>query len=229
MKRPVLLDLYCGAGGAAAGYHRAGFDVVGVDIEPMPRYPFPFCEGDALERLDWLLNGRRLRVDAIHASPPCQDHSRMNPAAIEHGTGHLLADTREALKATGLPWIIENVPGSGLAQQTDLLGTNGLLLCGAMFGAETYRHRLFESSIPLAAPWHPRHLTPASAAGHWEPGTYISVTGNCAPIAAAREVMDIGWMTRDELAQAIPPYFTRYIGTQIIEHLTGIRDAGAAA
>jgi DNA (cytosine-5)-methyltransferase 1 len=231
--KPRLLDLFCGAGGAAVGYARAGFDVVGVDIKPQPRYPFEFHQADALDVLQlmtlpsptvwagmpYLATG----FDAIHASPPCQDWSRL-AMHDKRGSGWLLAATRELLQSQSLPWVLENVEGSGLAEQPDLMGANGLLLCGAMFKRKTYRHRLMESSLPLVAPSHPRHLVPASKAGHYEPGTWISVAGNCAPIGLAREAMAIDWMNREEMAEAIPPYFTEYIGAQLRDHL----QAGAA-
>jgi len=194
------------------GYHRAGFDVVGVDIEPQPHYPFEFVQADATT---YPLDG----FDAIHASPPCQDHSALRHTQPGHGSGWLLAAARERLRRTPVPWVVENVIGSGLAAQDDLLGASGLLLCGAMFGRKTYRHRLFEASAPLRAPHHPRHSVPASAAGHWKPGTYISVAGNCAPIGLAKAAMGIDWMTRDELAEAIPPDFTEHIGRQLLDVL----------
>ena len=117
MTRPRLLDLFCGAGGAAMGYHRAGFDVVGVDIKPQLRYPFEFHQGDAMT---WPLDG----FDVIHASPPCQDHTRQF-VPREHGTGWMLAAIRERLTASGLPWIIENVPGAPMRADYKL--------CGCMF------------------------------------------------------------------------------------------------
>jgi DNA (cytosine-5)-methyltransferase 1 len=131
----------------------------------------------------------------------------------------LIAPTRERLRMLGIPWVMENVDGSGLPEQGDLLGANGLLLCGTMFGRELYRHRLFESSFPIPPPHHPRHLKPASKAGHWKPGTVISVAGNCSPIALAREVMGIDWTTRDELGESIPPYYTEYIGSHLLKAL----------
>src|SRR5260221_481967 len=116
MTRPRLLDLFCGAGGAAMGYSRAGFDVTGVDIKPQPRYPFQFVQADAMS---YPLDG----FDAIHASPPCQDHMRSpGPAYESHGTGWMLPATRSRLMATGLPWIIENVPGASLRADLKLCG-----------------------------------------------------------------------------------------------------------
>lgn len=144
MRRPRLLDLFCGAGGAAVGYHRAGFDVVGVDIKPMPRYPFEFVQADAMT---YPLDG----FDAIHASPPCQDWSQMVRCyhAPEHGTGHLLLDTLARLRAQSLPWVIENVVGAPLP--------SALVLCGASFGLgaggfDLNRHRRFETSFAMLAP-----------------------------------------------------------------------------
>jgi len=207
---PRILDLFCGAGGAAVGYARAGFEVVGVDLVHQKNYPFEFHQADAMT---YPLDG----FDAIHGSPPCQDHSGLrHPLAQPHGTGWMLAATRERFQALRIPWVVENVDGSGLAEQHDLFGADGLVLCGAMFGLRLYRHRLFETSFPVAAPHHPRHLTPASKAGHWMPGTVISVAGNCAPIALAREAMGVDWMTRDELAESIPPAFTEHIGHALL-------------
>ena len=131
--RPLLLDLFCGAGGAAMGYHRAGFDVTGVDTKPQPHYPFTFVQADAMT---FPLDG----FDAIHASPPCQDHMKTpthNQAA--HGTGWMLAATRERLAASGAPWVIENVPGAPLRPDYEL--------CGCMFPElRTRSKRWFETS-----------------------------------------------------------------------------------
>lgn len=220
MARPRLLDLFCSAGGASRGYQLAGFDVTGVDIEPQPRYA-----GDRFIRdnaMDVLLDRAFLdQFQVVTGSPPCQGYSQMSDCrpGLAGAYAQLVDSTRTLLQAWGGTWVIENVAGSGLATQPDVFGANGLLLCGAMFGAEMYRHRLFESSHPLTAPPHPRHLVPTSPAGHWTPGTYVSVAGNCAPIAMARKAMGIDWMTRDELAEAIPPAYTRHIGEQMLAHL----------
>lgn len=217
--RPLLLDLFCGAGGAAVGYHRAGFEVVGVDINPQPNYPFEFHQADALD----FLRGARIfemvrqrwarRIAAVHTSPPCQHYSAMSKCrpGLSDDYPDLVAEVRELLQEIGLPYVIENVPGSPLE--------NPITLCGTMFGYELYRHRLFESNIKLTEPLHPAHVKPASKAGHWKPGTIMSVSGHVSPIKLAREIMDINWMTRDELAESIPPYYTEYIGRQLIEQL----------
>lgn len=212
MSKPLLLDLFCGAGGASMGYHRAGFDVVGVDINPQPNYPFEFHQFDALKFLErawpWMT-----MVSAVHASPPCQRHSAMSTCrpGLAETYPDLIAPTRELLRETKIPYVIENVVGAPLIDP--------ITLCGTMFGRELYRHRLFESSLELTAPAHPEHVKPASKAGHWKPGTIMSVAGHVAPVKMAREIMDMDWTTREELGEAIPPYYTEYIGEQIMAAL----------
>jgi DNA (cytosine-5)-methyltransferase 1 len=127
----------------------------------------------------------------------------------------LIDATRQALLEFNKPWVIENVPGSPL--------NNPITLCGQMFGLELYRHRLFESNIDLNEPVHPAHVMPASKAGHWKPGTVMSISGHIAPIAKAREVMGIDWCNREELAEAIPPAYTEYVGKQFMGWIS-IRD-----
>ncbi len=199
--RPLLLDLFCGAGGASVGYHRAGFDVIGVDIETQPRYPFEFLRLDALEALH--MPSLLRAVDVIHASPPCQFHSAMTECrpGLAEEYPDLIGPVRELIQHTGRPYVIENVPRSPLRDP--------VTLCGQMFGLELYRHRLFESNWPLWQIEHPEHVMPASKAGHWKPGTVMSVAGHVSPIAKAREVMGIDWMTRDELAESIPPAYSQ--------------------
>lgn len=211
MPRPRLLDLYCCQGGAAMGYSRAGFDVVGVDIEPQPRYPFEFVQADALEYL--AEHGHE--YDAIHASPPCQAHSQMSNCrpGLADTYPRLIGPTRTLLDQTSRPYVIENVEGAPLRPDA--------VLCGFMFGLELYRHRVFEASVPIVAPDHIEHTKPASKAGHWRPGTVMSVSGHVAPIAVARHAMGIDWMSRDGLTEAIPPAYTEYIGAQLIEHVRG--------
>jgi DNA (cytosine-5)-methyltransferase 1 len=212
-QRPLVLDLFCGAGGAAVGYHRAGFDVIGVDIAPQPHYPFEFHRYDALEFVERGLYSTRLR--AIHASPPCQFYSVMSHCrpGLAANYPDLIGPTRTLLERTGLPWVIENVMDARAWMR------DPIMLCAHTFGYELYRHRLFEANFPLREPVHLAHTKPASRAGHWTPGTVMSVAGHFAPVAHAREIMDIDWMARDEMGEAIPPYYTRYVGAQLLQQV----------
>lgn len=206
MTKPRLLDLFCGAGGSAMGYHRAGFDVVGVDIKPQPRYPFLFVQSDALE----FLARNAGHFDAIHASPPCHDHLRALGGQAKDGTGWLLDATRERLLAQERPWIIENVPGAPMRAD--------YRLCGCHFGLQRLkRERWFETN------WHGVHVPPNC----YHPEPTISVTGNGTPtgtwkvygsikVADFRALMGIDWMSRAELSQAIPPAYTEYLGHQLM-------------
>jgi len=220
VNRPRLLDLFCGAGGAGTGYHRAGFDVTGVDIEPQPRYPFEFVQADAMT---YPLDG----FDAIHASPPCQDYSK----AMRHLAGdypRLIDPIRDRLEASGALWVIENVPGSPLPVQTDLWGAHGVELCGTMFGLRIWRHRLFECSLPLSAPRGCEHsrspLNPHRATSRAKLYAELGTTRTGLE-RLWREEMGVGWMNTPEGREAIPPAYTEHIGDQLIEHLTGERAA----
>ena len=212
MSRPRLLDLYCGAGGAAMGYYRAGFEVVGVDIDPQPRYPFEFHQADALEYL--AEHGHEF--DAIHASPPCQDHSPLRALSGEHGTGWLLDATMDALRSQPAPWVVENVAGARMPAT--------LTLCGGMFGLRTYRHRKFaiDPRVGLVAvPPHPRHVARTSTRDRrngFDAGMHVSVTGDVGSWVGPA-CMGIDWMTGDELSQAIPPAYAEFIGMQLLDHI----------
>lgn len=235
MSRPVLLDLFYGGGGAGAGYHRAGFDVVGVDITPQPRYPFRFFEYNALDVLRGLVADGCFSclslagIDAIHASPPCQDHSSTKDLGGGHGTGWMLAATREQLLLTGLPWVIENVQGAPLPSQADLFGANGITLCGCMFPGLRgliYEDRLFETSFALPQPPHRLHVWPQTKMGRPpKPGECMQVTGHFSDVTEARRRMGADWMNRDELSQAIPPAYTELIGRALLEHVATERGA----
>lgn len=216
--RPLLLDLYSCAGGAAYGYHQAGFNVVGVDVDEQPNYPFEFIRADALEFLQAVIdNGMRLpdgrKVHAINASPPCQFYSHMTNCrpGLKNEYPDLIGPTRDLLRQTSVPWIIENVAAAKPYMN------NPITLCGHMFGRELYRHRLFESNAKIPEPLHPEHVKPASKAAHWVPGTVMSICGHVHPVAMARDIMEIHWTTRDELSEAIPPYFTEYLGKHLIK------------
>ena len=213
MSRPRLLDLFSGAGGCAVGYHRAGFDVVGVDVNPQPNYPFEFHRGDALEFL--AAHGREF--DAIHASPPCQRYT-VGRHIHQSGDRHpdLVAPTREALVDTGRPWVIENVMGAPLESPA--------ILCGLTFGLRVIRHRLFEASFLLLSPPHSRHprgdLTGSCKGYSTGARGYVTVAGNNFVREAGAAAMGIDWMrTRRELAQAIPPAYTHYVGMQLRSYL----------
>jgi len=208
--------------------------VVGVDVEPHPNYPFEFVLGDALKVIDRLAGGGVIvgtnhawtlgDFDAVHASPPCQDHSETKVLGRGHGTGWLLAATRAKIPALGLPWVIENVQGSSVAEQDDLFGANGLTLCGCMFPelrGLLYEDRLFETSFGIAQPRHVKHLWPQTKMGRPpRAGECMQVTGHFSDVEEARRRMGCPWMTRDELAQAIPPVYTRHIGERLLEHLS---------
>lgn len=237
MSRPRLLDLFCGAGGAAAGYARAGFDVVGVDIKPQPHYPFEFIQMDAFTYLDGVGDlpvGHVPQFDAIHASPPCQAYTRKSATwgrERKHWTDHpdLIAPTRELLIATGLPYVIENVEGAPLDWQ--------LMLCGTMFGPppRLIKHRIFEANWllpPAPAPCdtdkNGRHLdvyNPWSGKGRSAEklraaqGTpWIPMSGG-----ASRKAGVTG-----DLFNAIPPAYTLHIGDALRAYLTSVRVESAA-
>ena len=217
--RPRLLDLFCGAGGAAMGYHRAGFDVVGVDKEPQPSYPFRFLQLDVFE-----LTAENIRCtyDAVHASPPCQTFTdyRRKGHGVGDGYENLIGPTRELLEATGLPYVIENVEKARpwLVEPT--------LLCGSMFDLDVRRHRLFEESWVVDPPtWPCRHDI-------WAPGRFPAATNRAAnsrrtvevgvwriPLDVQQAAMGINWMSREELSQAVPPAYTEFIGRSLLARL----------
>lgn len=220
MSGSKLLDLFCGAGGAGAGYRQAGFEVVGVDIRPQPNYPFRFIQADALK-----LDPKFMATfDAIHASPPCQSYSDL---AKRNGNGHewprLIEPVREMLVDTGLPYVIENVDGAPLR--------NPAVLCGTMFkGLRVIRHRLFESNFPISVPPHGKHplvhtfdrrKSHYGKTDEWKDYVQVTGGGNCT-IEAARDAMGARWMTKNELNEAIPPAYARFVGGQLLRHLGGL-------
>ena len=215
--KPRLLDLFCGAGGAGMGYHQAGFDVVGVDIQPMPNYPFEFVQGDALSYL--AEHGHEF--NAIHASPPCQASS-----ALTKGTNkgkryvNLIPATRELLATFNVPTVIENVQGSDLRRD--------LVLCGEMFGLGVIRHRYFELNFPAPQPAHVAHRGRVAGYRHgvWFDGPYFAVYGDGGgkgSVAQWQTAMGIDWTSvRKEIAEAIPPAYTRHIGEALIDRLSEV-------
>ena len=227
-----ILDLFCKAGGAAMGYKQAGFDeIVGVDIIPQPNYPFDFVCMDAIE---FLTTQDLSSFDAIHASPPCQAHSKCRALSEARNAGKygdhedFIARTRELLDEIGKPYIIENVEGAPLK--------NPISLYGSQFeNLYTQRKRLFESNIPLKIPDKKmeRHKTPTAGNGIGEDG-WISICGSGGVRCMnAKQIVlywgfalgGIDWMTRAELAEAIPPKYTEFIGKQLIDYIMSQKGA----
>ncbi|NAS21971.1 DNA methylase [Herbidospora sp. NEAU-GS84] len=216
-----LLDLFCCAGGASMGYHRAGFDVTGVDIAPQPRYPFAFHQADAIE----FVTRHGHEFDIINACPPCQADCTLTAGTNQAAAGRhhsLLAATRRALMATGRPWVIEQPVGKAVMRQD-------LLLCGLMFpGLQVFRHHRFElHRLTVPQPAHPTHQ------GHpvrgWRHGLYhdgdmVAVYGEGGgkgSVTQWQTAMGIDWTDqRRELAEAIPPAYTHHIGQAAITALT---------
>lgn len=233
MGRPRLLDLFCCEGGAGLGYHRAGFDVVGVDLEPRfaKRYPFEFHQADALG----FLKEHGHEFDAVHGSPPCQAYSVGTTGTPGARALHpkLIEPVRDAFVELGIPWVIENVVGAPLR--------NPLMLCGTMFGLRAMdddgttlrleRHRLFESNVGLMAPatcWHDPTVPVGGVYGggrcnRWE-AKHVR-RGGYTPAKHVRETLigvEPGHMTLHGLSQSIPPAYTEHIGLQLLDHLQAV-------
>ncbi len=212
---PRLLYFCCSAGGGAMGYHRAGFDVTGVDIDPQPNFPFEFAQRDMFS-FDW---STLWGFDAIHVSPPCQDHIR-GGLQNDHGTGWMLAEARRRLTEDyGGPWVIENVPGAPMRADYQL--------CGSQFGLPVRRHRWFETSwhgFSLMPPCdHSKPIVGVYGHPHGEAGAWPGMLpGSLESWSAA---MGIDWMTAPELSQALPPAYTEFVGRALLEHLEASKAA----
>ena len=217
-RKPRLLDLFCCAGGAGVGYSGAGFEVVGVDIDPQPHYPFTFIQADALT----LDPGFIASFDAVHASPPCQAYSdlaKRNRNA--HEWPRLIEPIREILVRSRLPYVIENVDGAPLL--------NPVVLCGTMFPKlRVLRHRLFETNFLVLVPPHKRHpkvhtfdrrKSHYGKTDEWKDFVQVTGGGNCT-LAAAREAMGIDWMTKSEINESIPPAYTEFIGRHLLRSMS---------
>jgi len=221
-----LLDLFCGAGGAAVGYDRAGFEVVGVDFKPQPHYPFEFHLADALE----FCAQHGHEFDMVHASPPCQAYTGMRNVTLARfgtvRTDHpdLIAITRSVLQATGTPYIIENVTRSPIQTQ--------FVICGAAIGMlHMARHRHFECSLLLPAPPPCKHYKEAYTIGVYgakPDGRRVSYRRNrlcrvAKGLKEAQELMGIDWMDWDEIKEAVPPAYTEYIGRHLLTALSEVQ------
>lgn len=212
LRRFVLLDLFCGAGCAGEGYRRAGFDVVGVDINPQPNNPHTFIQGDALE----YLRAHGHKYDIIHASPPCQTFTVYRNCRPGHKPKwpDMIDETREALIASGKPWVIENVPGAPLRDP--------VRLCGTSFGIRVRRHRLFEANFPIdPVPCDHKRFTDRIFPGSTNrPNgrTVCNVGEYRVPLAVQKEHMQVDWdLTLGELSLGIPPAYTEYVGREFLK------------
>jgi DNA (cytosine-5)-methyltransferase 1 len=230
MTNPLLLDLFCCAGGAARGYANAGFNIVGIDMEPQPKYPYPFLQMDALLALDSLLKGSYLPFGeawhglndftALHASPPCQRFSSVS--ACVPGTREkypdLIDPVRTRFTETGIPWVIENVRNAPMRSP--------LILCGTMFGLgyggfTIRRHRLFETSFIITAPGSCDHSKPAlDPYGNKSRQAFKAVYGIDMRRGAWQEAMGLPGMPQTKATEAIPPAYTEYIGTRLLSLTT---------
>jgi DNA (cytosine-5)-methyltransferase 1 len=215
------LDLFCGAGGASMGLHRAGLEVVGVDINPQPRYPFEFHQSDAMT---FPLDG----FDFIWASPPCQHYCALNVMKNARKHPDLVGPVRDRLRRSGTPWVIENVFGAPLLNPT--------MLCGSFFGLESNgfqlrRHRYFESSFHLPlTPSCSHYLRTLGVYGakvrdiaqekrHYakDKGTRGKPVGVVLPHSYGFEAMGIDWMNIEELALSIPPAYSEFIANAFLD------------
>jgi DNA (cytosine-5)-methyltransferase 1 len=214
-RRPRLLDVCCGAGGASMGYRLAGFDVVGVDKDLQPNYPFEFIRADALEVLaDQTFVSE---FDVLAGSPPCQMFTayRRRPG-VGDGYLNLIPDVRRAFVASGKPYVIENVETA----RSEL--HNPVRLCGSSFGLDVRRHRLFESNMPLSVPpcdhsWQTPRFPPATNRRNLRRTVEVGVYRIQLPVQ--QKAMGIDWMRLSELSQAIPPAYTEHLGLQIVSAL----------
>lgn len=216
-----ILDLFCGAGGAAMGYARAFPDaeIVGVDINPQPNYPFEFWQADALEFI-WQYAGA---YDLVHASPPCQSftaYRRKDPTKIGASYPDLIDTVRDSLHEWNqdperpLHYVIENVVGAPLI--------NPVQLCGSSFNLDVRRHRLFEASFPIIPAscnhaWQTPRFPPATNRTNLRSTVEVGVWR--IPLDVQQQAMGIDWMERHELSQAIPPAYTEHIGRSFAKHL----------
>lgn len=218
---PRLLDLFAGAGGAGEGYRRAGYEVVGIDIEPHHNYkPGWLIVMDAMSALHD--TAMLSTFDVVHASPPCQGYSTMSALPNAKEYPKLIADVRDLLEAWGGPYVIENVVGARSEMR------DPIMLCGSMFGLsglgrdgvrrQLRRHRLFESNVPLLAPQCQHQGEPVGIYGMGGGGP--QTRGYKAHLEDAREALGIDWMGYDDLRESIPPAYTEYIGGQLLSLVT---------
>lgn len=199
----TCLDLFCGVGGAGIGYQQAGFTVTGIDLEPQPHNPQPVIQAEALT----YLYHHGAEYDFIHASPPCQTYTKAGKQWRKEGRRYpdLIAPLRTLLLYVNRPWVIENVPGAPLRHP--------ILLNGSTFGLKIHRPRYFESSFPLPQPPAP-FIPPVKMGRPIQEGDILQPVGHFSGVPYARQEMGLPQATQKELAQALPPAYTRWVGLQ---------------
>lgn len=221
MTRPLIVDAFCCRGGAGAGYHRAGFDVLGIDIEPQPLYPFEFVQGDVLEVLERVVEERR--PVAVHASPPCQAFTVYgnNAGHVRDDHPNLIPQTRALLERIGLPFVIENVPArkgtvDHLRDPVQVCGT-GLEWC------RVRRHRWFEVNWPLeGAPCdHGRYFLRFFPGSSNRPNgrTVLNVGEYRVPLRLQRKILKMPWSDLYGISQGVPPAMAEHVGRQLLAHV----------
>lgn len=226
--KPILFDLFCGAGGAGQGYIDMGFDVVGIDIEDHPNYPGEFHVADAMEVLTELVNTGEwcgIRPDAIHASPPCQGYAR-GGLREKSKFPRLIPDVREALISIGVPYVIENVDGA----MREMIDPH--LVCGSWFALQVRRHRLFETSfaLPNIPCRHKEQGTPIGVYGqHPDTKQFLRPNGKSRGLRASsleegQVAMGIDWMDWKDLTEAIPPAYTRFVGHYLMRKVEALKE-----
>ncbi|WP_371378837.1 DNA cytosine methyltransferase [Sporomusa aerivorans] len=201
------IDLYCCAGGASLGLWEAGFEVTGVDIEYQKNYPFRFIQVDVMALTVEFLQ----EFDFIWASPPCQRYTLAGTQWRNIGKEYpdLIEKTRELLQRTGKPYVIENVPGAPLI--------NPVMLCGTMFGLRTYRHRMFETNFPVQQLIHPKHVAKNAKMGRPpKDNEFLQIVGHFSGVPLARDILGLPKLNQYELAQSIPPVYSKYLAEEYL-------------
>jgi DNA (cytosine-5)-methyltransferase 1 len=214
MPKPLLYDIFCGAGGATRGYQNAGFRVIGIDNRPQPHYCGDgFIQMDAFEFMRRYMAGEYEPASAFAASPPCQRYSVETPQKYKCNHPDLIGQTRELLLETGKIFIIENVTGARFHLR------NPIMLCGSMFHLPIWRHRWFEihpAMFILTRPCDHSNI-PVLITGTTRRNGYPRTEPSA---DVRRAALGTPWMVISEMDDAIPPFFTEFIGKQLMQFIS---------